>query len=305
MSHILKELEEKKLVSPPSWVTSNTMYLCTMGSIAYGVAQDSSDYDVYGWFIGPKEEIFPHLAGYVYGFDEEPKITDYWQQHHVFDQSALAGNGREYDFSLFSIVKYFKLLSDGNPNILDSLFVNQECILHSTKVANMLREKRKIFLAKHIWGRYKGYAYSQLHKASSKNPKEGSKRKKLKDAHGFDVKFMYHVVRLLSECEQILMQGDLDLQEKGRREHMKAIRRGEVAEADIRRWAANKEKQLEKLYIDSSLPSKPKKEEIKQLLLHCLEEHYGDLSSAVTKVGWAEQALKDINHVLERHRKNL
>ena len=40
-----------------------------------------------------------------------------------------------------------------------------------------------------------------------------------------DVKFLYHVVRLLNEAEQILMEGDLDLERN--REQLKSIRKGE------------------------------------------------------------------------------
>ena len=57
---LLKDLENKKLITPPPWLASNTLYLATMGSIAYGVAEDTSDFDVYGYCIPPKDQIFPY-----------------------------------------------------------------------------------------------------------------------------------------------------------------------------------------------------------------------------------------------------
>ena len=102
-----------------------------------------------------------------------------------------------------------------------------------------------------------------------------------------------------------MSEGDLDLQEKGRREHMKAIRRGEIPEKEIRQWAADKEKQLEKLYNESSLPYSPAVKPIKDLLLHCIEDHYGSLEECVEQVGWSEDALKEIDGVLDKHRRKL
>lgn len=123
--------------------------------------------------------------------------------------------------------------------------------------------------------------------------------------NSYDLKFAYHIIRLLSECEQIMLTGDLDLQEKVRREHMKAIRRGEAKEEDIRKWAAEKELQLEKVYSETSLPEKPDETKIKLLLMQCLEDHYGSLEKYISQVGWAENALKEIDDKLQSVRKKL
>ena len=52
------------------------------------------------------------------------------------------------------------------------------------------------------------------------------------EEYGFDVKFAYNVFRLADEAEQILTLGEIDLQ-RGK-ERMKAIRRGEVSEEELR-----------------------------------------------------------------------
>lgn len=295
---LLQELEAKNLIHPPKWLSSNTQYLTIMGSLAYGVSSDSSDMDIYGWCIPKKELVFPHISGEIPGFGKQIQRFEQWQQHHIKDQSALSGKGQEYDFSVYSIVKYFQLCMDNNPNMIDSLFVPQTAILHISQIGNMVRENRKMFLHKGSWHKFKGYAYSQLHKMKSKNP-EG-KRKELIDLHGYDVKFAYHVIRLISECEQILVEGDLDLQEKGRREHMKAIRNGEVSQEDIERWFQDKEKQLEKLYHESKLQYKPDESKIKNLLLDCLEQHYGSLSNIIEREDKYKNVVKEIQKLLDR-----
>ncbi len=301
---ILRELEDKKLISPPSWLHTNTQYLCVMGSIVYGVAEDTSDYDVIGYCVPPKSDIFPY-SDKIYLFDKPDSVFEQYQEDHIKDPAALGGKGRMYDLTIYSIVKYFYLCFDSNPNMVDSLFAPQSCILHSTKVSELVRDNRKLFLSKKLWPKFKGYFYSQLHKAKGKNPEEGSKRKALRDKYGYDVKYMYNVVRALSECEQIFREGDLDLQEKGRREHMKAIRRGEVPEADIIQWASDKEKQLEELYHTSNLPDEPDRKVIRSLLLNCLEHHYGSLDKYLQSPDWSILALKEIGNVLEKYQMNL
>lgn len=296
---LLDDLNKKGLLGDcPGFLKSNTAYLTLMGSVAYGVSSDTSDCDIYGFCIPPKEIIFPHLTGEIHGFGKPATRFEQWQKAHIKDQSA----DKSYDITIYSIVKYFQLCMENNPNMIDSLFVSQNSIIHSSHVANMIRDKRHLFLHKGLWHKFKGYAYSSLHKMRSKNPQEGSKRKELREKFGYDVKYAYHVVRLLSQAEQILTTGDLDLQEKGRREHMKAIREGRVSQEEIEQWASDKEKNLENLYIKSDLPWGPPEKEIKDLLIRCLEHHYGNLDNCIVIQNREELAVKEIKSVLEKYK---
>jgi predicted nucleotidyltransferase len=275
------------------------MYECIVGSIAYGVSDKFSDFDTLGFCIPPKDVIFPHLRGDIEGFGRQKQRFTGWQLHHVKDQDADGGRGREYDFNIYNIVSYMFLCMENNPNMVTSLFVPRECILSSTAIGEMVREKRDRFLHKGCWPKYKGYAYSQLHKMAGKNPEPGSKRDKLRGEYGFDVKFAYHTVRLLYEAEMILTEGTLDI--RRHKEHLKAIRRGTVSEDDIRKWAANKEHALERAYADCTLPWGPRETEIKGLLLDCLEAHYGSLSAVVARPGELEDILDQITVLTNRY----
>src|SRR5581483_8047817 len=184
---------------------------------------------------------------------------------------------REYDFNIFNIVKFFSLLLECNPGVLETLYTAHECVVHSTYIGNLVREHRDIFLYKRCYATFKNYAYSQLHKMTSKNPT--GKRKEIRDKFGFDVKFCYNLLRLLNECEQILMTGTMDLRLNN--EQLKAIRRGELKEEEVRKMASDKEKQLETLFVNSKLPEKPQKDKIKKLLLECLDYHYGTLKDCI------------------------
>lgn len=299
MASTVKRLTKLGLIKPPNFLPDNVHYETIMGSVAYGVSSDTSDMDVYGFCIPPKELIFPHLAGEIEGFGRQKKRFEQYQQHHIVDESEMGGKGREYDLSIYNIVKYFSLCMENNPNMIDSLWTPQECVLHITKVGNMVRDNRRMFLHKGAWHKFRGYAYSQLHKMAGKRPEAGSKRQKLREEFGFDVKFAYHVVRLLDEAEQILANGDIDLRRN--REQLKAIRRGEMSEQEIREWATAKEKNLEELYHNSKLPHSPDEEKIKKLLLECLEEHYGSLENCLVQPDAALQALREVQEVLDRN----
>jgi len=116
--------------------------------------------------------------------------------------------------------------------------------------------------------------------------------------HSMDVKFSYHVVRLLYEVEQIMLEGDLDLQRH--REHLKAIRRGDMSMDAIEEWMAAKEKDLEAVYHScKKIPHGPREAEIKQLLLECLEHHYGSLDACVITEDKAVASLRRIAEIAQ------
>jgi len=277
---------------PPSWLPDNLCYETMMGSVAYGVSSDTSDVDVYGICMPPKDTVFPHLAGEVFGFGAQVKRFESWQEHHV------AAEGKSWDFQILGIVKFFQLAMENNPNIIDSMFTPRRCVLSSTAIGEYIREHRVDFLHKGAWHKFKGYAYSQLNKIRTKTPT--GKRAELVEAHGYDTKFAYQVVRLLLEVEQILVHRDIDLERD--REQLKAIRRGEWTLPQIDEWAQDKEKQLETLYHTSTLPYGPDEARLRRHLMHCLEAHYGDLSTVVVDPAAETRLLREIAKLTERYR---
>ena len=291
MSSKVVYLLNQSLISSPSWLPENMMYETMVGSTAYGVSSNWSDIDLLGFCIPPKEIVFPHLAGEILGFGRHKERFEQFQQHAVKDQE------NEYDVTIYNIVKYFRLCMENNPNIIDSLFTPENCVLFITEIGKMVRENRRIFLHKGCWHKFKGYAYSQLHKLSSKNPIEG-KRKEIVEKYGYDVKFALHTVRLLSEVEQILSEGELDLQRN--REQLKSIRRGEWTKEEIKEYFVRKEAELGKLYLESKLPYSPDEGKIKNLLLECLEQHYGSLTGCITDPDRNLDYLREIKTIVDK-----
>lgn len=205
---------------------------------------------------------------------------------------------KEYDIQIFNIVKFFQLAMDNNPNIVDSLFTPDRCILHSNNIGKMVREQREIFLHKGSWHKFKGYAYSQLSKIGLKANASNPKRQASIVQFGYDVKFAYHVVRLLDECEQIMATGTLNLEQN--REQLKSIRRGEWTLEEINAYFATKEVELQELYLTSNLQHSPDEGKIKALLMQCLEEQYGSLSAVIQKENRTQEMIKAIEDTLRQ-----
>lgn len=291
----IQHLIKHQLIKPPKFLADNVQYETIMGSVAYGVSSDTSDMDIYGYCIPPKEMVFPHLQGEIYGFGRQINRFEQYQEHHIEDTTALAGKGRNYDVSIYNIVKYFQLCMENNPNMIDSLFTPHVCVLTSTQVSQMVREQKNIFLHKGSWHKFKGYAYAQVHKMKNKVPESG-KRKELIEKFGYDTKFAYHVVRLLNEVEQIMTDGTIDLQKNN--EQLKSIRRGDWKEQEIYEYFSSKERELETLYQNSKLQHSPDESKIKQLLMQCLEHHYGNIDDCVMNVDKAKQAIDEVKAVL-------
>lgn len=344
---IIKKLAKQGVIHPPRWLPDNTMYLCEMGSVAYGVSGETSDIDVHGFCIPPRHIVFPHLDGVIPGFGTQPETFNQWQQHHV----KQPGTGREYDFAIYSIVSFFHNCMKNNPHALDALFAPRRCILHMTELAAHLRTNRRMFLHKGAIAKLRGYANSQVSKLKNgvnaltefmhlkrvpfditdleiltadvgsqtsriahltaeerdqlqllfeqhelkKNPKRAASIVQ----HGLDVKFAYHIVRLCLQCEQILSEHDLNIQRNS--EVLKAIRRGEWSMSRVIGWFEEKELALEALHGSSTLRADADEAAIKQLLMECLERHYGSLAATISTDVSAERVLDDLRAVLDRY----
>lgn len=294
---ILETLNKNNKLQLPKWLITNTVYLTKMGSVAYGVSSNNSDIDVYGFCVPPKNIIFPHTAGIIYKFGDQGEQFDQWQQHHV------DWNAKQYDFQVFSIIKYFNLCAENNPNALDSLFTRRASVIHSTPLSEHLRSQRTSFLHKGSYHKLRGYAYSQLSKIKNKVNSSNPKRAADIEEHGYDTKFAYHVVRLVLQAHQILVEHDLDIMRNA--EILNSVRRGEWSLERLENWFDNQEKVMDQLYASSTLRHKPDYGVIKKLLVDCLEIHFGSLDMIIGREVIADNnisaAMLEIKTILKRY----
>jgi predicted nucleotidyltransferase len=261
-----------------------------MGSEAYGVTTGSSDVDIYAFCIPDKETVFPHLKGHIEGFGKQKQRFEVWQQHHI------EFNGKEYDAQVYNITKYFQLCMENNPNMIDSLFTPHRCVIHNSDIGELVRSNRHLFLHRGMFHKFKGYAFSQIKNARTKVPI--GKRKETIEKYGVDVKFLYHTVRLVLECEQALIEGTIDLEKH--KEHLRAIRSGIISLEEVEKWFSDKERELEKLYNNCTvLPYSPDEDKIKTLLLNCLEMWFGSLENCIVQEDKAVKCIEEIAQKLK------
>lgn len=147
------------------------------GSIAYGTNTPTSDVDFRGIFMADKEFIIS-----------------------PFFNIGEAGDGNEEDTKFYELNKYMKLYVDGNPNILETLWVDEADIVQSTEMYETLRSYRQQLLSTKIAHTYSGYAYNQVHRMSNHHGWMDKERvaenelNRILEIHPYDdvLEWMYH-----------------------------------------------------------------------------------------------------------------
>jgi len=129
------------------WLPNRTIYLCTAGSHSYGTNIESSDVDIRGVCIPPKE----YFLGFL----------------HKFEQ---AESKEPYDAVVYDIRKFFKLAAACNPNIIELLFTDpMDWVIPNpfdSAISPWIEiiHHRDLFLSKKARYTFSGYAVSQLNR---------------------------------------------------------------------------------------------------------------------------------------------
>jgi predicted nucleotidyltransferase len=121
------------------WLQERTIFLTRHGSHAYGLATPTSDLDIKGVAIPPRE--------YFLGF------------FHRFEQAEAR---EPNDLVIYELRKFFTLASNCNPNIIEVLWTDPEDHLLVTPLGERLLAHRDAFLSRKARHTFSGYAMSQL-----------------------------------------------------------------------------------------------------------------------------------------------
>jgi len=114
------------------------IFECISGSRAYGLDTPTSDTDIRGVFILPKEKFYS---------------LEYVAQV----------NNETNDIVYYELRKFIELCSKNNPNILELLNVPDECVLYKDELFDKL--KLDYFLSKQCEKSFANYAFTQIKKA--------------------------------------------------------------------------------------------------------------------------------------------
>lgn len=135
-----------------------TFWLAYRGSIAHNMFIPSDD---------PKSIDDIDLMGFVFG---EP--VHYFGLHEWGSRGTKEIKQGAYDVVLYEIRKAVSLLLQGNPNIMSMLWVASEHTLIREPAAEELRVHRHLFLGKHVYNAFAGYAHQQMEKMETRDPQE-------------------------------------------------------------------------------------------------------------------------------------
>jgi len=115
------------------------------GSHAYGTNTPESDRDTIGVFM--------------------MELNHYLAIGEPVTQIADARNDNRF----YALKNYLELAANANPNILDSLFLPEDCVLKTSAYWQLLQLQRKIFVSRQASKTYCEYAMSQIKKARGCN----------------------------------------------------------------------------------------------------------------------------------------
>lgn len=223
------------------------------GSISHGTYKSSKDpnsiddKDAMGICIPPVD--------YYYGLNT-----------HTIHKGTKEIKEGIWDIVVYEYRKAIRLLEKGNPNLLSILWLDPEYYIDITEAGQLLIDNRDLFVGKHVYHSFVGYANGQLHRMTHAACKGymGDKRKRLVEKYGYDTKNAAHLIRLLRMGIEFLVDGEL---------HVLRQDAQQLLEIKAGKWSLEKVKaEAEKLfgmariaYIQSTLLVKPDHEKISQL----------------------------------------
>ena len=130
----IQELKDRNLI----------LYECISGSKAYGLDVPTSDTDIKGVFMLPKEDF--------YGLNYIPQISN-----------------ETNDIVYYELGRFIDLLQKNNPNILELLATPKDKILIKHPIIDKI--KPELFISKRCKDTFGGYAFTQIKKARGLNKK--------------------------------------------------------------------------------------------------------------------------------------
>lgn len=173
------------------WIKPHTIFEGIVGSTAYGLALEDSDVDTRGVCIPPRS--------FICGLDR-------------FDQYEPS----DTDTVIYNLCKFASLALNGNPNILELLWLPKEFKVVTTWYWDELLKYRDGFLSKRLIQAYHGYIKGQMTRmdnAKDKLPREGRnpKRADLEAKFGYDTKHASHVLRLCIQGTQLTLHQSMNV----------------------------------------------------------------------------------------------
>lgn len=194
----------------------------------------------------------------------------------------------EWDIVLYEIKKAIGLLAQGNPNVMQILWLEDRHYIQKSLSGEYLLSERDAFVGKHVYKPYVGYARAQFKKMTrgletgeGYSGYMGTKRKALVDQFGFDTKNASHMIRLLRSGIEFLATGEM-LVERPDAQELVAIKEGEWTLARVNSEAERLFDKIEDALIHSKLPEKPDRGRISHICQTIVLQAWTELHNVPT-----------------------
>jgi hypothetical protein len=198
-----------------------------------------------------------------------PTIEHYYGLTQFGSRGTQEIKRDEWDIVTYEARKAIGLLAGGNPNVLSMLWLPENLVIKMTDGGALLIANRDLFVGRHVYKTFIGYATQQLYKMDHGAFKGymGDKRKRLVERHGYDTKNAAHLVRLLRMGIEFLRDGELNVVRHDAPELL-AIKHGEWSLERVKATADDLFRRAEAVYDTSALPVRPDREKANAL---CVE----------------------------------
>jgi predicted nucleotidyltransferase len=216
-----------------------------VGSGVHGIAiEGTDDHDEMGVYIEP--------PGQVIGLQRS-------HGHYIWrtqPEGARSGPG-DTDLVSYSLHKYLRLATKGNPTVLLPLYAPADATLVLTPLGAELRALAPQVLSQRAVRRFLGYMDAQRRRLEGKGSRHGvPNRPELVAKYGYDVKYASHALRLAYQGLEVARDARLTLpMPRAEREHVLRIKRGEVRDlGQVLDDIAAVQARVERLLDDGATP---------------------------------------------------
>ena len=169
----------------------------------------------------------------------------------------------DLDLTIFSLRKFLRLAMQGNPQILQCLFVPATLCLTRTALGAQLQELAPLIVSRAAGLRYLGYLEAQRQRLLGERGQKKVNRPELEAKHGFDTKYAMHILRLGFQGVELMSTGRVTLpMPEANRRFVYAVRLGEVPLQDVLTKAGELERQIKDLLDHAPIAAEPARAEI-------------------------------------------
>lgn len=225
----------------------------------------------HGMYVPPKEPTSIDDKDLMYVV--VPSIDHYLGLEVYGSRGTKEIKRNEWDIVSYEAKKFISLLAQGNPNVLCMLWLEQNYYTHISNAGKLLIDNRDVFVGRHVYKAFTGYAFGQLHRMTHNafQGHMGDKRRKLVEQFGFDTKNAAHLVRLLRMGIEFLKDGKLNVLREDASQLLE-IKRGEWSLDRITVEADRLFAVAEQAYLNSNLPEGVDRDAVNDLCVGVINE---------------------------------